>query len=170
MTRQEFIDRVTDFYELVEFCNENGCDICEDLYDDDGLDECVEDDLRNAAGEDSWRNIRDWLGDIPTGYDWYCREGYFDYRGVDYDFDEYKENVLNWADDEDIWDDEDEEDEEDLDEEDDDDFEVEEDVSMDDMVKACFEQTSEHMAQVETERQKLNESFAELCQGSVNLS
>ena len=35
MTRNEFIDNITEWYELKDFCNDFDCDICEDIYDDD---------------------------------------------------------------------------------------------------------------------------------------
>lgn len=159
MTRREFLDNIDDFYGLLEFCNENGCDICEDIYDDDAYDECVDDDLAEATREDGWRTIRDWLDDLPVGYDFYRREGFLTYSGADNDFDDYKSDVLEWADDNEIWDEEDDEEEEDLEEDvnEDDDFEVEESIPFDDMMKACTASLAEQEARVEAEQQKQNE-------------
>ena len=39
MTRNEFIDNITEWCELKDFCNDFDCDICEDIYDDDDYDE-----------------------------------------------------------------------------------------------------------------------------------
>lgn len=164
MTRREFLESVNDFYDLITFCNDNGCDICEDLYDDDEYDEAIENDIRDTVGDYSWRDFRDYLSDLPTGYDWYRRDGEFDYVGVDHDFDEYKADVLRWADDEgDIWDEDDEEEEEDDEEYDDEDLVFEEsDISMEDMMKAGFSQVSAFLAQNAEENKRQAEAFEEL--------
>lgn len=110
MTRSEFIDNITEWYELKDFCNDFDCDVCEDIYDDDDYDDYVEDDVRDAVGECSWREIRDLLCDLPSGYDYYRRNGNLDYDGMDNDdFEEYKEQALEWGDDYGVWDEEDEE-------------------------------------------------------------
>lgn len=163
MTRREFIDTVNDFYDLVSFCNENGCDMCEDIYDDDERDGMIDEDIRDAVGYDSWRDIRDWLSSIPTGYDLYIRHSSFDYDGVDNDFEDYKNDVLDWADSEGVWDDDEEDEDIEEDYEDDDDFEIEDDVSMDDVAKACFEQTAQRMAQIKDNAREMNEGFVNLC-------
>ena len=31
MTRQQFIDEVNDWWELIDFCNEEGCSYCDDV-------------------------------------------------------------------------------------------------------------------------------------------
>ena len=111
MTRSEFIDNITEWYELKDFCNTFDCDVCEDIYDDDDYDDCVEDDVRDVVGECSWREIRDCLCDLPSGYDYYRRNGNLDYDGMgDDDFEDYKEQALEWGDDYDVWEDEEEED------------------------------------------------------------
>lgn len=110
MTRNEFIDNITEWYELKDFCNDFDCDVCEDIYDDDDYDDYVEDDVRDAVGECSWREIRDLLCDLPSGYDYYRRNGNLDYDGMgNDDFEEYKERALEWGDDYGVWDEEDEE-------------------------------------------------------------
>lgn len=111
MTRSYFSEYVTEWDELLGLCREYGCDICDDIIDDDTLDEYVESDISNS--NDSWRAIRDYLADIPTGYDYYRCDGSFDYAGLDnYDnFDDYKARVLEWMDCDDLWDEEEDEDE-----------------------------------------------------------
>lgn len=116
MTRQEFIDDVTTWSELLSFCYDEDCTICEDVYSDDSKNEYYDEELvdmaRNAG---SWQELYDQLGDIPDGYDYYIRDYYGEFRGADDDdFDSYKEDVLEWMDDRDYWeyDDDDEDDEE----------------------------------------------------------
>lgn len=106
MTREEFIRDVDSWGELLDFCNEYSCDYCENVVDDDCRDDEIDDDIAEAIRNDRWYDIRDYLSDIPTGYSYYCRNGTFDYDGLDdYDFERYKNDVLEWADDEEVWDD-----------------------------------------------------------------
>jgi len=111
MTRSYFVDYVTGWYELLDLCSDEGCNVCEDIIDDDQLDEWVESDIQN--GSYNWRELRDFLYDIPTGYDYYRCDGSFDYVGMDDDdFEDYKERVLDWMDENGEWDDEEDEEEE----------------------------------------------------------
>ena len=96
MTRNDFLNDVTEWWELLDFCSDEGCNICEDIIDSDQLDEYVEEDIRDTNY--SWRDIRDSLSEIPTGYGYYRMNGSFDYDGMDEnDFDSYKEDVLGGA-------------------------------------------------------------------------
>lgn len=112
MTRQEFIDNVTEWYELKNFCYNNDCDVCEDIYDEDGMDEEINYSIREYAGDYSWHELRDELRSIPSGYDYYRQNGLFDWDGMDddADFQDYKDSVLEWMDNGEYWeDDEDDE-------------------------------------------------------------
>ena len=51
MTRNEFIDNITEWYELKDFCSDFDCDVCEDIYDDDDYDDSVEEDIRDAIAD-----------------------------------------------------------------------------------------------------------------------
>ena len=114
MTRQEFIETINDFSDLIEFCNDYNLSTCEDIMSDDTLDEEINYRLENYRDYFSnWREARDFLSDIDTSYYWYDQ----DFNGIDYDFDEYKERALGEGDDDGIWDDDEEEEEEDDDEE-----------------------------------------------------
>lgn len=110
MTRSYFLRYVTEWYELIELCQEQDCDICEDIIDEDGLNEYVDSDISNT--DYGWRRIRDFLDEIPTGYDYYRCDGTFDYVGLDAaDFEDYKNRVLDWMDEDDLWEPEEGEDE-----------------------------------------------------------
>ena len=39
MTRDEFLDNIEYFCELIDFCQEYGCEYLSDVYDEDGRDE-----------------------------------------------------------------------------------------------------------------------------------
>lgn len=113
MTRQEFIEGVTTWGELLDFCYDNDSDICEDIVSSDTMDDEIEIDLREEVGNRSWHDIRDLLCAIDTDYDFFRRDGVFDYYPLDNhgDFDEYKDTVLEWMDDNAYWDDDEEEEE-----------------------------------------------------------
>ncbi len=98
MTRTQFQEGINDFSDLIDFCNEIGCDYCEDIYDDDSRDEVIEEDLADYIRENGWRDTRDWLYGIETGYDWYKRDNYGDWVGLgDADFEQYKDDVESYC-------------------------------------------------------------------------
>ena len=114
MTRNEFFEDVTRFYELRDFCNDNEIYECDDYFDGDDLDDEVQSDINNDDFR-SWTDLRDGLDSIETGYDFYKREGSLYYEGcTDEDFDEIKSRVADIMDERGAWDpDEDDEDYED---------------------------------------------------------
>lgn len=113
MTRQEFLENVTTFVELKDFCYDQDCDLLDDVYDGESMDEDINECLAEWARNDTWRELYDRLENIPSGYDWYCNDDYNGWIGLDdYDFDQRKQDVLNWMDDNGYWE-EDEDDEDD---------------------------------------------------------
>lgn len=113
MTRTEFFENIGYFGDLKEFCWENNCYLLDDVISDDDRDEEIYDELRE--GMDSWRNIRDWLNGLDTGYDWWNRDG-GNYIGMDDDdFDAFLDEVAEWAESHGVFDPEDEEPEENVD-------------------------------------------------------
>lgn len=142
MTRNEFLDDVTTFGELKDFCSDNGCNLLDDVYDEESRDDYVNDCLAEWAHNNSWEELRDILNEIPTGYDWYL-DDYGSWDGLDdEDFENCKNDVLEWADDNDIWEDDEEGDEEDSDyfedeSEDDEPAPEEEDFSVGDLIGMC---------------------------------
>lgn len=136
MTRAEFIDEVQCWSELIDFCYDSECDYCSDVYDDDAKDEYFNEELVSLAeNADGWRDLYRQLDDIPTGYDYYIRNDYDEWRGADDgDFDSYKEDILEWGDNCDIWD---EEEEDDIDEEEITDDEDLEDEDFEELEEGC---------------------------------
>lgn len=109
MTRQEFIDSINYWDELIEFCTDKGCDYCDDLYDEGQWDHCVEDDAYEIIRSGSWRDVLSTLQDYEnlSGYEYYRKDEWGDWYGLDNnDFDQYKDDILAWADDNGIWDEE----------------------------------------------------------------
>lgn len=112
MTRTEFLEDVTEFSELREFANEY--DIwrpVEDLVDDDDIDREVDDAISEMAGREEWRYIKECLDQVPDYAGWFLRDGYLDFvDATEEDFDRIKQEILEYADDRDVWDAEDEDD------------------------------------------------------------
>lgn len=106
MTRNEFIENVQDFGDLITFCYDEGCNYTEDIYDEEGMDEFVDNelyDITRNAGE-RWYNIRDILNDIQTGYGYYRIYSISEIVPLyDDDFEDYKCDVMDWGDANDVW-------------------------------------------------------------------
>ena len=115
MTRQEFQDDVTWWGELIEVCGDYGCDVCEDVYSPDGMDELLCESIREKLEHSMWFELKELL----EGIDWegndvyYRRDGEWDWRYLDDDdFYTYKDEVEEWLADNGCFDDDEEEDEE----------------------------------------------------------
>ena len=142
MTRNEFLENVSTFGDLKDFCCDEDCSLLEDVYDEEGRDDYINECLMDWTREDSWQDLYSRLDSIPTGYDWYRYDDYGDWCGLDdEDFEDYKGDVLEWADDHGVWDDDEEEDmDEDCFEdepEDDEPAPEEEDFSVGDLIGMC---------------------------------
>lgn len=111
MTRQDFINDIECWYELIDFCNDNGCYECEDIYDSEQRDDFLNEEIENIARNETWREMLETLQGFAdeSGYDYYRKDDYGDFVGLDDDdFDAYKSEVLDWGDRYDIWDDDEE--------------------------------------------------------------
>lgn len=98
MTLREFDEDITLLYELKDFCEQNGCSYLDSYFDD--IDEVVDNDLDEwiRYNDYNWKDVRNTLVDIATGYDFYRRDDSFDYLGCDYeDFETLKNDVREWA-------------------------------------------------------------------------
>lgn len=110
MTREEFYENVTTWWDLKNFCSDEQCDICDDICDEESRDDYINECLIDWARNDSWTELLSRLEDIPTGYDYYRYDDYGDWVGLDDgDFDEIRDEVAEWMDDNGYWDDDEEE-------------------------------------------------------------
>ena len=139
MTRQEFLDDVTTFGDLLSFCWDNDCDICDDIYDQERMDDAIDERVAEMTRSDGWRNIYSFLDNVPYGDDYYRYDEYDDWVPLDEsDFDDYQQEVLEWMDDQGYWDEEYDEDEEEADEEcDQEEAPPEESLSVGDLMAGC---------------------------------
>ena len=106
MTRDEFIEEINSFSDLINWCSENNCDVCSDIWYCDSYDEWVSQKIEELGSDgSSWQYIRDRLNSMESGFDWYRMDRYGDFVGIDDDdFEDYKDAALEWGDDTDIWD------------------------------------------------------------------
>lgn len=113
MTRNEFLSDVEDWGDLLRFCSDAGCDLCEDIYDWDGMEQEVRSIISDYCYDGcTLSTIADLLDSIPSGYDFYVKGEYDEWFGLDDDDDDFtnrKDNVYLWADDTNAWDEEAEE-------------------------------------------------------------
>lgn len=178
MTRSEFIDNITEWWHLINFCNDEDCSVCENVCHDEDIDSMIDNDICSAITDCGmgWREVHYRLGYIDRSYDYYVCEGLMDYRGLDNDdFECYKADVLEWMDNNGVWDEEDEdfdegdqEPEEPADESDDEDDyqEPEEEFSVTELVSMCsldvIIQQSEDAKKRANEQVEIDRALAEL--------
>lgn len=136
MTRTEFIEEVLDFGDLISFCDGEGCgDIVEHIYDKDSVDDIIMEEICSGCfGCATWQELYGILDNMPD-CEWYDLE--YDYDETD--FDEKKDEVLDYMDNNGLWEDEEGEDEEDdetfvLDEDDEEDEDQGLNVNADDVM------------------------------------
>ncbi len=102
MTREQFENEVWSWEELTGFCNDNDCyDILDVLYSWDTVCEWVDDCLVDWARELSWQDLLARLQEFDSisGGDFYIQDdwgGGFREAG-DYDFEDLRHQVFEWA-------------------------------------------------------------------------
>ncbi len=102
MTRQMFLERVTEFSALKAFCDREGLEECDDIVTAEQMDGALNRAISYCWL--NWRELRDALGAIEEGASWYRKEDDFDYRpATEADFDRRKAAVLEAADKQDLW-------------------------------------------------------------------
>lgn len=112
MTRSEFIEEITTWCELLDFCDQHDLEACSDVVSDSDKDDAINNALSEFVRYNDWETVYSVLEDIPCGYQYYQKNRDFDYEPLDdRNFERYKEDVIQECDDWDIWDYEDEEEE-----------------------------------------------------------
>lgn len=107
MTRQEFIDRIGNFRELLDFCRDEDLEDCidwyYDIYDYYEVRDKVEEDIVEALNSSYWYNVRDMLNEIPDRRDYFIYIDTLQYANIDNNFEEYKYEVLRYMDGHGLW-------------------------------------------------------------------
>lgn len=113
MTRTAFINEIEYWYELKEFCNDEGCDYLDEISSGYDIREDVNEFLVEYARDYNWRELRDSLDNVPEDDAYYRVNGFGDYDELDDydDFDTTKSRILEWADEEEVFDPEEDEEE-----------------------------------------------------------
>lgn len=115
MTRDEFINEVTTFDDLVCFCNTNGLEhIVEYIRDGEDYENYLDELFRDMIYDYGWREARDQMNNVDNdGYDWY-ETSYGDWVSINEDdnLDEYKDQVIEAMDRDEAWDEPEEPDQE----------------------------------------------------------
>ena len=100
MTREEFLHNVTDFYALKEFCYDECCDACDDIVDDDSRDQQISEQVADDFRYHNWRDVQSFLYNLDDSHSdyWFYNDWGEWVRLDDDDFERYKNEVLEWAD------------------------------------------------------------------------
>jgi len=111
MTRQEFIDSITEWNELIDFCNDYDIySYVQDIYTDDQMAEHIEYNAEDFICENGWVCFRDYLNDIREGHYFYKKTGEMEFEYMDdNDLARLKNEILE--NEEEIFDEEDDEEE-----------------------------------------------------------
>lgn len=99
MTRDEFLDSIGNYEELIDFCNENDISLG-NVMDEDDYSRSMDADIEDAIAYETWEHIRDCLNECPdySSTGWYRRNGRFDYDNLnDSDFDSDLDYALGVA-------------------------------------------------------------------------
>lgn len=105
--RSDFINNVTDWRDIIEFCVNNDLDIPTTLYDNDELNDYIEDNLEELARNYYWTEVLEVLQNIPQGCDFYIREedSFMEFSPArQSDFNLIKNEILEHMDDINGWD------------------------------------------------------------------
>jgi hypothetical protein len=114
VNRAEF-DAINSIGEIISVCADYDLNICEDIFSEDEKDEYVEDELCEYIRNHSWDETRDMLNEIPSGYEYYRKIHYLDFKPLyEDDFLEIKSALEYEFDECELWDEETEEEEEEI--------------------------------------------------------
>lgn len=110
MLRKRFDELVTSWEDLVEFCRNEYCDICDDIYSEDEKDEFIEGAVVDWARDMPYQDLLSELQKVPIDIcEYYYRNDYDEFEEADLSmFLEYKADVFEWMDENDRWEDDDE--------------------------------------------------------------
>ena len=99
MTRQEFSHNVMFWADLIDVCQEYGCDLCDDIFYGDTMDDCLHESIIDELSYRTWHDVKELLEDIEWGGDdaYYMRNDEWDWHYLnDTDFYTLKDEVEEW--------------------------------------------------------------------------
>jgi len=178
MTRQEYYEQTETLCDIIEVASEYG-HWAESIVNEDNYYSCVNSDLYDMVtdGGYDWEEVREYLDNIPTGYELYTCDGWLCYEPVNMTVEEIRDDLFDYLWENGYIDEEDEENEDspidiDYDEELEDvlyddacDFSAGETISIDVLMVAAHAEFQEIQTKREKEQKKLNEAFQVLTLG-----
>jgi len=141
MTRTEFNEEITTWYELEEVASDNGYEDLGDICDDENIRDMIQDRAQGIRGGDDWESFAYWVENIPKGYD--CCAYFYDrdeLEGLsDWAFDERKRKLCEWMEENCYFDPEDDDGiEDDIEPEPEEESVPEEDFTVGELVAMCY--------------------------------
>ena len=112
MTSEEYYSSISNWAELLDFCEENEADTCNGIFLEDDLDSHICEDIREYIQNDYWYNLRDRLDDIYANGEAYYKESTLEYICLDDDFEHYRDDVYTEMEERGFFDDDDDDDNE----------------------------------------------------------
>ena len=83
MTKEQFYDEVYDFGTLRSFCWDQGYDeFVNDIMDESEYDTSVCEEIRDMTYNYGWDEVKNWLNELPSGYDYYRKDDNGEYEGL----------------------------------------------------------------------------------------
>lgn len=103
MTREEFYDNCGTWWDLKDFCDNEGCNLLDNVWSGEEVESWINDSMYERARDDDWKGVRDWLNCFDESYsdgayyeyDEYCTE--FNYLDEEEDFNRFQSEVFEWA-------------------------------------------------------------------------
>ncbi len=108
MTRAEFLDTINEWYDLKDFCEGIACRACDDICDDGKYNEIICEEIEFFLRRHPWYDLPDRLDRLPRGCEYYYKYSYGeDFCWEDADngnrFNDIKNEVLEFCDENGIW-------------------------------------------------------------------
>lgn len=114
MRREDFYNDITMYEDLISLANETEYfDLIYDIHDDDSYSNLISERIDDVVMEWTWEEVRDFLDELPHGYDYYLDCGYCEYIGLadgDDVFSDKREELYEYMCENDLFDHEEEDD------------------------------------------------------------
>jgi hypothetical protein len=99
MTRDEFVETITTWDDLIVFCSENELAACDDICTETDMDYDIDTSIEEYIQGHFWYSLLEFLEDIERGYDWYVKAGFLEfYPAANEDFERRKALAIDQMD------------------------------------------------------------------------
>lgn len=98
MTKNEFLQDITEWSELLDFCKETNCPLCDDIIPEENLNPHVIKEIKIATENMTWQNLKEQLNEIDDLCDFYLhKDGFSFLEAAEIVFEERKKAVSQWG-------------------------------------------------------------------------